>query len=461
MTRADLLIIGAGPGGYETAIEAAQAGLTTVLVEAREVGGTCLNEGCIPTKCLCRDAERLSEVSHLSDLGLPPMEASPDFARIAARKDSVVAALRSGVETMLKHPNLTLMRGTARFAAAHTVEVALNEKNESDETTETIEATNVIIATGSVTKFLPIEGAHLPGVLTSTDLLALDHVPLRLCIVGGGVIGMEFASVFSAFGSQVTVLEFCREILPNFDSDVAKRLRTALKQRGIDIVTQARVERISPSGEGELTVGYTLKEREKAVTADRVLMAVGRGPNLTSLNLDDVGIAYTKRGIETDESLQTNVEGVYAIGDINGRCQLAHAATFQGRRALNHILGRTDGIRLDIMPAAVFTAPEAASVGLTLEEAQAQGIEAAVGKAFFRANGKALAMGQSEGLVKLVATSDGRLLGCHILGPHAADLVQEVAALMRLNGTVKDLSETVHAHPTLGEVVLEAARRLG
>ena len=272
---------------------------------------------------------------------------------------------------------------------------------------------------------------------------------------------MEFASVFSAFGSQVTVLEFCREILPNFDSDVAKRLRTALKQRGIDIVTQARVERICPSGEGELTVGYTLKEREKAVTADRVLMAVGRGPNLTSLNLDDVGIAYTKRGIETDENLQTNVEGVYAIGDINGRCQLAHAATFQGRRALNHILGRTDGIRLDIMPAAVFTAPEAASVGLTLEEAQAQGIGAAVGKAFFRANGKALAMGQSEGLVKLVATSDGRLLGCHILGPHAADLVQEVAALMRLNGTVKDLSETVHAHPTLGEVVLEAARRLG
>ncbi len=460
MKNTDLIIIGAGPGGYETAVKAAKNGMQTVLVEAHEAGGTCLNVGCIPTKCFCRDAERIDEWARAADLGLPAVDARPDFARIVARKNSVVADLRKGVESLLKQPGLTLVRGTARFVGPYAVEVTPTDATGSEADPETYEAGHIIIATGSVPKLLPIEGNSLPGVLTSTELLNIDRVPRHLCIVGGGVIGMEFASVFRSFGSGVTVLEFCREILPNFDSDIAKRLRAALKQRGIATVTQARVERITQSAEDSLTVAYDHRGAAQTIEADCVLMAVGRAPNLATLGLDTAGIAYTDKGIVTDGNMQTNVAGVYAIGDVNGRFQLAHAATFQGRRALNHICRRADGLQLDIMPSAVFTVPELASVGLTAEAADALGFENRTGKASFRANGKAVAMGCTEGLVKLVAGTDGGLMGCHIMGPHAADLIQEITALMRFDATVTDLTEIVHAHPTLGEAVHEAARQL-
>ncbi len=447
--KTDLLIIGAGPGGYEVAVRAARHGLQVAVVEAKALGGTCLNEGCIPTKCLCRNAEVLEDVKSAARYGISTGNVSFDLSAAVARKNEVVAKLTAGIECLMKTPGITLVRGTAQFVDAHRISV------QTENGTEEIEATNIIIATGSVTKYLPIEGAHAPGVVTSTEMLNLDAVPQRLAVIGGGVIGLEFASIFATFGSEVTVIEFCKEILPQFDRDIAKRLRTSLKKRGIAFKTSAAVTRIETTGNAS-QVFFEEKGKEASVEADLVLMAVGRAANVYSLNLSDVGIDFTPRGIKVDENMQTNVPGIYAVGDVNGLCQLAHAATFQAYHALNHILGKKDGIRLDIVPAAVFTVPEAAAVGLTEEACEAQGIAYTVHKAFYRANGKALAMDADDGIVKLLADSEGKLLGAHILGAHAADLIHEAALLMSMDGTVPQLSEVIHAHPTLSELVMNA-----
>ena len=445
--QADLIIIGAGPGGYETAVKAAHAGLKTVIIEKDNVGGTCLNVGCIPTKCFCKNAELLSELSEAEQLGVKGLSHSGiDMPKVVARKNEVVSTLISGIEALLKNPNIIRANGKAKFVDAKTVEVE----------GETYTAPNIIIATGSVTKFLPIPGKDLPKVLTSTEMLDLTEVPNRLAVIGGGVIGMEFASIFNAFGSEVTVLEYCKEILPNFDADIAKRLKASLKGKGINIINNAAVNGIKDEGD-HYTVTYMLKDKEESIDTDIVLMAVGRGANTASLNLEDIGIETDRRGIVTDDDFRTNIEGIYAIGDINGKCQLAHAASFQGQHALNVILGKQDNIRLDIMPAAVFTNPEAATVGLTTEYCKENGINAKAHKSFFRANGKALAMNESDGLVKILTDDSDRIIGCHMYGPHSADLIQEVAALMNKDATLSELADIIHAHPTLGEVILNAA----
>ena len=321
---------------------------------------------------------------------------------------------------------------------------------------ETFTAENIIIATGSTAATLPIPGNDLPGVITSRELLNIDHVPPRLCIIGAGVIGLEFASIFTSFGSEVTVVEYAKEILPRFDSDMAKRLRQSLGKRGITITTQAAVSAIAQNGD-ELTVTYTRKGKEETVVADKVLMAVGRRPNLASLNLEEVGIEATPRGVVVNENMQTNIPHIYAIGDIIGGYMLAHAATFQGIRALNHIMGTPDKLNLNVMPAAVFTMPEAATVGLTEDECKEKGIACTCKKSFFRANGKAVCLDETDGFCKLVVGDDGKLLGCHLFGPHAADLVQEVCALISVGATLDDLQNIIHTHPTLGEVIQTAA----
>lgn len=453
----DLIIIGAGPGGYETAVKAAQAGLKTVIVEQARVGGTCLNVGCIPTKCFCKNAELLDELKEAELLGIKNLSQDGiDMQKVVDRKNEVVNTLVSGIEALLKNPNIIRVTGKAQFVDAKTIEVpgALDAKGEPTETTYS--ATNIIIATGSVTKFLPIPGKDLPKVLTSTEMLDLTEVPQKLVVIGGGVIGMEFASIFNSFGSEVTVLEFCKEILPNFDADIAKRLKASLKGKGINIINNAAVNGIKDEGD-KYSVTYMLKDKEEAVEADIVLMAVGRAANTASLNLETVGIETDRRGIITDDNFKTNVDGIYAIGDVNGKCQLAHAASFQGQHALNVILGKTDNINLGIMPAAVFTNPEAATVGLTAEYCKANGINAKAHKSFFRANGKALAMNESDGMVKILTDENDIIIGCHLFGPHSADLIQEIAALMNKKATLADLRDIVHAHPTLGEVILNAS----
>lgn len=445
----DLIIIGAGPGGYETALEAAHKGLNVAIIEKEQLGGTCLNVGCIPTKCLCRNAEVLEDVKNAVRYGVNTGDVAFNMVQAVARKDEVVGKLVAGVEALMKTPGITLYRGTAMFQDAHSVCV-------EGEESVVIQAPNVIIATGSVTKFLPIEGAHGRGVVTSTEMLSLMEVPGRLCIIGGGVIGLEFASIFNAFGSEVTVVEFCKEVLPFFDRDMAKRLRTSMKKRGITFRTGAAVTRIEDGTEEAKKVFFDEKGKEGCVEADLVLMAVGRAANLESLNFEDAGIATTRRGVVVDEHMQTNVPGVYAIGDINGLMQLAHAATAQGKVALGRILAdnASETMNLNTCPAAVFTVPELAMVGKTEEQLTDEGVEYNVHKAFYRANGKALAMDADDGIMKMLTDAEGRVLGGHILGVHAADIIHEVTLLMSLGGTLNDLRRTIHAHPTLSEILI-------
>lgn len=452
-----IIIIGAGPGGYETALLAAKRGVEVVLIESGHVGGTCLNEGCIPTKAFCKNAEVLDGLREAEAFGVTGLSYGFDFKAVAARKNVVVEQLRGGVEGLLGHKLITLVRGKASFKDSHTVTV-----DDQDYVGDYI-----IIATGSVSASLPIPGADLPGILTSREILDLEEVPQSLCVIGGGVIGLEFASVFRSFGSEVTVLEYFKEILPRFDSDLSKRLKQSLGKRGIEISTQTQVTAIEEC-DGKYKVSFTRKGKEESVEADKVLMAVGRKANVASLNLADVGIEFTPRGILVDDkTMQTNIPHIYAVGDINGKMMLAHAATFQGIVALDHIMGVENGIDLSVMPAAVFTSPEAASVGMTEEDCKAAGVPVKCLKSFFRANGKAVTMGETDGFCKVIVAAEpkdgvetpyepGRILGCHLYGPHASDIVQEACALITRKATIKEFEDIIHTHPTLTEVLQSA-----
>ena len=464
-----IIIIGAGPGGYETALLAAKRGVEVVLIESGHVGGTCLNEGCIPTKSFCKNAEVLDGLREAGAFGVTGLSYGFDFGAVTARKNAVVEQLRGGVEGLLSHKNITLVRGKAAFKDDHTV-LADGQEYTAD---------YIIIATGSVSASLPIPGTDLPGILTSREVLDLQEVPKRLCVIGGGVIGLEFASVFRSFGSEVTILEYFKDILPRFDSDLSKRLKQSLGKRGIEICTQAQVTGIEHMYDTSLRdssepcqslyrVTYTRKGKEEAVEADKVLMAVGRKANVGSLNLADIGLEFTSRGITVDErTMQTNIPHIYAVGDINGKMMLAHAATFQGIVALDHIMGVENGIDLSVMPAVVFTSPEAASVGMTEEDCQAADVPVKCLKSFFRANGKAVTMAETDGFCKLIVAAEpkegftspyepGRILGCHLYGPHASDIVQEACALISRKATLEEFQSVIHTHPTLTEVLQSA-----
>ena len=415
--EADLIIIGAGPGGYRAAEYAAKQGLKVIIFEDAEVGGTCLNVGCIPTKTYVH---------------------AKTFEEARERMPQVVSQLRAGVEAILSHPNITLVRKKAVFGK-----------------TAIFGEAPVIIATGSETKWLPIEGVKTdPRVVDSTGLLHLDTLPKRLAIIGAGVIGMEFASVFNRFGSEVTVIEYLKECLPALDSDIAKRLRKYLEKRGITFRMKTAVENLAD------------------IDADVILMATGRKPRTEGLGLEQLGITLAPNGaipVDDDfrvisslplekpgEGEQRSGMGMYAIGDVNGRQMLAHAAEMQAVHAVNQILGKSDGIRFDIMPAAIFTEPEAACVGPTEDQLKAAGIPYIVKKSFWRANGKALAMGETEGMLKLFASPEGLILGCHAYGAHASDIIQEVSVLMCKHTMLAELADMVHIHPTLSEILKAA-----
>ena len=437
MIQTDLIIIGSGPGGYQAARYAAQQGLKVVIVENSHAGGTCLNCGCIPTKTFAHEAELLRN----------PLLTDEDrlrwnFNTLLERKQAIVEQLRKGVETILQHPNITFVKGFGRLSGIHSVTVSDEE----------FTAKNIIIATGSHAKLPPVDGINDPSVMTSTELLSCSSIPKQLCIIGAGVIGMEFASAFNAFGCKVTVVEYMKECLPTIDGDIAKRLRKSLEKQGVTFIMQAGVSSIQNG-----TVTYEKKGKQATVVADSVLVATGRAANTDNMGLEGVGVEFNRQGIVVDDNMQTNIPGIYAIGDVNGKMMLAHAATFQGYRAINHILGKEDLINFDIMPAAIFTYPEAASVGISEENAKQAGLDYSCGKGFYRANGKALSMGETEGLLKLIADKDGKIIGCHVFGVHAADLVQEVTSLMNKNATVEDLKNIIHIHPTVGEILLSAA----
>lgn len=446
--HSDIIIIGAGPGGYETALEAARSGKSVTLFNGGALGGTCLNEGCIPTKCLCRDSEMVASFKEADRFGIEDFTFSVDFNRIAARKNEVVAQLREGIAVMLKQAKVNVVEAMASFKDPHTV-VADGLEYDAD---------NIIIATGSVSKSLPIPGHDLDCMMDSSDILDIEYVPASLTIIGGGVIGMEFASIFAGLGSKVTVIEFMKQILPPFDSDIAKRLKQALSKRGVEIITGAAAKKIEQNEDYEIVVTYEAKGKEQTVVSSDLLMAVGRAPRVDGLCLEAAGVEYSAKGIPVDDDMRTNVGHIFAIGDVNARMMLAHVASFQGQRVLNVIEGKSDSIRLDIIPSAVFTLPECGMAGLTEEECKQRGIEVVCGKSFYRANGKALAMGESEGLCKLIFEKETRkLIGAHIMGADAALLAQEAVDFMNAGATAETIRQTVFGHPTLSEILLAAA----
>ena len=428
--KTDIIIIGSGPGGYRTASYALQQGKQVVIIEKAEAGGTCLNSGCIPTKCLAHDAEANAS----------------DFPAAAERKRNVMNQLRQGIEQLLSAPGITLVRGEATFKDARTVTVDGTD----------YEADDIIIATGSSSKMPPVEGIDNPRVITSTEALNFQTLPAEIVIIGAGVIGMEFASILSRFGAKVSVIEYLKECLPVIDKDIAKRVRKQIeKLQGVTFYMDSAVKAINDN-EVVFVSNKNGKETRLECPACPVLIATGRKPNIEGLNLEAAGVEYSPKGITVNDNMLTSVPHIYAIGDVTGRQMLAHAATFMGFRAVNAIVGKADRIRFDIMPSAIFTYPEAAAVGLTEDQCKQQGIECRALKGYYRANGKALAIDEPEGMVKLVAGADGKILGCTSYGAHSADIVQEVTAYMNCNATVADIAYSVHIHPTLSEILQDA-----
>ena len=428
--KTDIIIIGSGPGGYRTASYALQQGKQVVIIEKAEAGGTCLNSGCIPTKCLAHDAEANAS----------------DFPAAAERKRNVMNQLRQGIEQLLSAPGITLVRGEATFKDARTVTVDGTD----------YEADDIIIATGSSSKMPPVEGIDNPRVITSTEALNFQTLPAEIVIIGAGVIGMEFASFLSRFGAKVSVIEYLKECLPVIDKDIAKRVRKQIeKLQGVTFYMDSAVKAINDN-EVVFVSNKNGKETRLECPGCPVLIATGRKPNIEGLNLEAAGVECSPKGITVNDNMLTSVPHIYAIGDVTGRQMLAHAATFMGFRAVNAIVGKADRIRFDIMPSAIFTYPEAAAVGLTEDQCKQQGIECRALKGYYRANGKALAIDEPEGMVKLVAGADGRILGCTSYGAHSADIVQEVTAYMNCNATVADIAYSVHIHPTLSEILQNA-----
>ena len=428
--KTDIIIIGSGPGGYRAAGYALQQGKQVVIIERAEAGGTCLNSGCIPTKCLAHDAEANAS----------------DFPAAAERKRNVMNQLRQGIEQLLSAPGITLVRGEATFKDARTVTVDGID----------YEADDIIIATGSSSKMPPVEGIDNPRVITSTEALNFQTLPAEIVIIGAGVIGMEFASILSRFGAKVSVIEYLKECLPVIDKDIAKRVRKQIeKLQGVTFYMDSAVKAINDN-EVVFVSNKNGKETRLECPGCPVLIATGRKPNIEGLNLEAAGVEYSPKGITVNDNMLTSVPHIYAIGDVTGRQMLAHAATFMGFRAVNAIVGKADKIRFDIMPSAIFTYPEAAAVGLTEDQCKQQGIECRALKGYYRANGKALAIDEPEGMVKLIAGADGRILGCTSYGAHSADIVQEVTAYMNCNATVADIADSVHIHPTLSEILQDA-----
>lgn len=434
-----MLVIGAGPGGYEIAAEQAAHGQSVTIIERGHSGGTCLNRGCIPTKCLSDAAGRL--------LATPPSEDMPRpyndlWQQARANADAVVSALRDDVDALLRGCNV--VRGTAKITPQGTVEVDGSEYS----------AERILIATGSAPAALDIPGAAL--AISSDEILSATSLPPAIAVIGGGVIALELADILSAFGVAVTVLEYCPEILPAFEADVAKRLRSTLSRRGIKFVVGARVAAICRDADGGiLHVQYTdAKGRDAEVSAPAVLMAVGRRAVIPE-GCADAGIDIDRRGcIVTDDNFETTRKGVYAVGDTNGKCMLAHAATAQAHRALGA------DVDMSVMPSAVFTHPEVAMVGMTSEACKKTGTAIVSGKAMYASSGKARAMGATDGFVKVVAdATDGRILGVHIIGAHASDIIDAAAVAIsaRMDATTLG-TRVIHAHPTLAELLGQAAR---
>jgi len=442
----DLVIIGGGPGGYVAAIRARQLGMDVALVEKNTLGGVCLNWGCIPTKAYYRNAEIMRDLSRAAEFNVTISGIEFNMAGAKERKDKIVKTLVSGVEKLLSDHGVEVIKGQAELLAPNTIKVLGQE----------ITAKNIIIATGSTPVNLPIPGLELEGVVNSTGLLQITEVPSRMVVIGGGVIGLEYACIFNAFGSQVTVIEYLPTILSGIDREISKRMGVFLKRQGITVHTSTTLEKIEKSV-NELLLTAQGKKGNLNLNADLVLVSVGRRPLTDGLNLDKIGVVTDEYGfIKVDENFATNIPGIYAIGDVIGGIMLAHVASEEGVVVVEKIAGHNSEVHYHAVPSTIFTFPEIATVGMSEEDCANQGIKYKVGKFNFAANGKALTLGETDGLVKVIADEDDVIRGVHIIGPHASDLILEGTVLVNERVKVSDFIGTIHAHPTLGEALMEA-----
>lgn len=452
----DVAIIGGGPGGYVAAIRAAQEGLSVALIERAALGGTCLSWGCIPTKALHHTAEVWRTVHEAGTYGVNVSGATLDFARAMAHKDEIVRGLVSGVEGLEKGNKVAVIRGAGCLLTAaprHRITV-----NDIDGGTREVSAHNVIIATGSVPATIPIPGLDLPGVVTSDGILSLTALPKRLAVIGGGIIGMEFATIFAAFGTEVSVVERLPSILTGVEPELIRRALPLYRKLGLSVTVDASVEEVTWGDDDDLAVHFSTADGKKSVEADAVLLSVGRVPNTEGVWAPDVPLEMNRRAVKVDTALRTNLPGVYAIGDVALMPQLAHTASMQGEVVVENLKGHETHYDASVIPNCVFTIPEISGVGLTEEQARETHGDAVRTSVFpFAAIARSQILGETAGVVKFVTDAEGKLLGAHILGPRASDLIAELALGMHLGATAADIANTIHAHPTLPEAVHEAA----
>lgn len=441
----DIIVLGAGPGGYECAIRCAQYGKKTALVEARELGGTCLNRGCIPTKALLHGAEVYESAKNSAICGVSASDVGFDFVKMAEYKDSIVSKLRNGIAALEKGHGVKVIKGFGKLIDDHTLDVD-GEKITFDK---------LILATGSSPARPPIPGIDGANVITSDDVLTMSELPDSFVIIGGGVIGIEFATLFSSLGKSVTVIEMMPSILPGVDGDVVKLLSRVLKKKKVNVINNAKVTSIE--GGESVSVNYELNGQEKKAEGACCIVSVGRRAMTAGIGLEELGIEMNRAFVNIDDHCMTNIPNIYAIGDITGKIQLAHVATAQGLTAAANACGIDESINYDIVPSCIYTSPEIAFVGLSEDKCKAQNIEYKVGSFNVAGNGRAMIMGDAIGMTKLIASPDGKLLGAQLMCPRATDMIMELATVLKLGGTVEDISRTIHPHPTVSETVAEAA----
>jgi dihydrolipoamide dehydrogenase len=454
----DLLVIGAGPGGYVAALYAAKKGQQVTIIEKEELGGTCLNVGCIPTKALVKSSEICHSVKYSSYFGIHTGDQlQVDMKQIIRRKDEVKEKLVSGVGFLMEKNKIQIVRGHASFLSANQVHVA-GDRN------YLLTAKNMIIATGSKISKVPIPGIDLPFVMNSTEALSCEALPKSITIIGGGVIGMEFAFIYRNLGVDVHVVEFMDRLLTMLDRDLSAEIKHMAQQAGINVHTGSKVSRIQQADAGEAIVTYEDAKGEHLLVSEKVLVAIGREPNLDGLDIEKAGIRLQDKGkgIAVDHQMRTNVEHVYAIGDVTNILQLAHVASHQGITAVDTLLGENSSMHYTAVPNVIFTSPEIASVGLLEDECNQRGMDITVSKVAFESNGKALTMNEPEGFVKLIRDNDsGKIVGGAIIGPDASSLISTLTLAIANELSEAQITQTIFAHPTTGEVIHEAALGLG
>lgn len=447
--RSDIAVIGGGPGGYIAALRAAQLGANVALIERQYLGGVCLNEGCIPTKALLRSAEVYEVIRRAGEFGVRVGEPQVDWPAMQARKEGIVRQLVSGVGVLLKKAGVTVLQGHGRFTSPRSVIV--------EGIGETVEADKFIIATGSRSATLPVPGLDSPAILDSTAALHLAELPRSMIVIGGGAIGVEFASLFNSLGLDVTLVEMLPRLLPLMDAGLGDALARSLKRRKIKVLTGTRLKQVREASE-QLEVEVEGRSGPQTLQGEKMILAVGRRPNVEDIGLEEAGVRFSSKGIPVDERMCTNVPHIYAIGDVVGGLMLAHWASHMGIVAAENALGGQVKLNDRVVPKCVFSSPEVASVGLSEEEARDKGYDVRVGLFPFLANGKALAQGETEGSVKIVAEGKyGEILGLHIIGPHASDLILSGGLALTLEATLDEFKATIAPHPTLSEAITEAA----